>query len=113
MPMRNMWHLPSNQDLQVNSSRWFKLVLEAAPKHMIDYIILTSWRAWYARNEVTHSKPLSTIEGSKRFLTGYVKMLRNLKDASTDEIIKGKQPVLASTYLESCKPCPKEPPDKR
>jgi ribonuclease HI len=53
-----------------------------------------TWRAWYARNEVTHSKPLPTIEGSKRFLTAYVKLFHDVKNMSTDEIIKGKSAVV-------------------
>jgi ribonuclease HI len=78
---------------------------------MIDHILLITWRAWYVRNEVTHSKPLPTTESSKRFLISYVKILRNLKVSSTEDIIKGKQPMLESMYQSS--PCPKEPPDKR
>jgi hypothetical protein len=53
------------------------------------------------------------IDNSKRFLTGYVKILRNLKDSYAEEIIKGKKPMLESTIQEQCISRPKVPPDKR
>ena len=37
---------------------------ECAPQ-MINTTILVSWRVWYARNGITHDKPLPSVEGSK------------------------------------------------
>jgi hypothetical protein len=74
---------------------------EAAPKQMCDAILLVAWRAWYARNEATHSKPLPSIESSKRFLTGYMSILKNLKTSSTGDMIKGKQPVLTLVQFQT------------
>jgi hypothetical protein len=54
---------------------------------MIKYIHMTAWQAWYPRHKVTHAKPIHTIKGSMRYLSGYVKITRN---SSTKEIIKGK-----------------------
>jgi hypothetical protein len=76
------------------------MVLEKAPKHMLEYIILIAWRLWYGHNEVTHFKPLPALEGSKRFLIGYIKILRNLKDLTTEETVKGKQPIISSLIPE-------------
>lgn len=109
--MRSIWHLLADMDFQFTSTRWLKDLLEFVPKSMVDYIILTAWRAWYARNEVTHAKLLPTIEGSKRILSGYVKILRNLKEASSDEIIKRKQPVLISMASDPRMAQLKKPPD--
>ena len=57
---------------------------------MIDAFLLVAWRVWFAHNEVTHAKPLPSIEGSKRFLCSYLNIIKNIKDMSTDSILKGK-----------------------
>jgi ribonuclease HI len=64
------------------------------PNNMVDCLLLVAWRAWYARNEITHDKPLPSVEGSKRFLCSYAKTLRDIKELSTEQILKGKQPLL-------------------
>jgi ribonuclease HI len=62
---------------------------------MIDLTLLTAWRAWHNRNEITHDKPLPSVESSKRFLCSYLQILRN-SDVSTDVIFKGKQLVITA-----------------
>jgi hypothetical protein len=87
----------------------FLTVLVNAPANTSESFILMTWRAWYAPNEVTHSKPLPTIEGSKHFLTAYVKLFHDVKKISTDDIIKGKSAVVvdpsASHTVRLKKPC--------
>jgi hypothetical protein len=56
--------------------------------------MLLTWRVWHARNEATHDKPVPSIEGSVNFLCGYLKLMRNIWGSSTDQILRGKQPVL-------------------
>jgi hypothetical protein len=69
---------------------WLKSVIVSAELDMIEAILLTSWRAWYAHNEIIHAKPLPSIEGSKRFLVGYHKTFSQIRELSTEELIKGK-----------------------
>ena len=57
---------------------------------MIDAVMFVCWWNWSARNDVTHNKPLPAVEVSRRFLCSYVRTLRDLKDATIDEVIKGK-----------------------
>jgi hypothetical protein len=64
------------------------------PVQAFDNTLLVAWRAWHARNEITHDKPLPSVEGSKRFLCSYAKTLRDIKELSTEQILKGKQPLL-------------------
>jgi hypothetical protein len=90
MAMRKVWHLPQDVELQINSLTWFQSSIMSIPATMIENVLLIAWRAWYCRNEVTHAKPLSTVEGSKRFLVGYLNTLGNLKSMSTDQLLKGK-----------------------
>jgi hypothetical protein len=54
---------------------------------------MIAWRVWFARNEVTHEKELPSIEGSRRFLCSYMQSIENIKDATTEQIVKGKQIV--------------------
>jgi hypothetical protein len=88
--MRGIWHIPAASQLQFSSMKWMQSALNLILASMVDMFLLVAWRAWYARNEVTHAKPLPFTEGSKRFLVGYLNTLRNIKHLSTEEIIKGK-----------------------
>jgi hypothetical protein len=81
--MKTIWCLPADADLQGSPFNWFQALLSQIPDHMVDTTLLVAWRAWFARNEVTHDKPLPPIEGSKRFLVSYLKMIQNYKDSST------------------------------
>jgi hypothetical protein len=56
----------------------------------VDTTLLVAWRIWYARNEVTHEKPLPSVEGSKMFLCSYLKLIHNAKEVPTDVILKGQ-----------------------
>jgi ribonuclease HI len=78
------------------SRNWFQSVLCDLPDHLVDTTLLVDWRAWYARNEVTHDKPLPSLDGSKRFLLSYLKLIHNVKDTPTDTILKGKMPMVDS-----------------
>jgi hypothetical protein len=109
--MRTVWNLPSNSELDVAPHHWFKSVLVHAPAYMIDTILLITWRAWYARNEVTHDKSLPSVESSKSFLCSYLRLIHNIKDANPDSAIKGEQLMVQGGSL----PAPrqkKKGPDK-
>jgi hypothetical protein len=54
-------------------------------------VLMIAWRIWFARNEVSHDKELPLIVGSRRFLCSYMHSLENIKHATTEQIIKGKQ----------------------
>jgi hypothetical protein len=110
--MRECWHIPSKIDFQSSSIGWFRELILTLPKQMIDCTLLVAWRIWYARNEVTHDKPLPSTEGSKRFLISYISTLRDIKTTPTDQILKGKRSVVltgAHTSLDAGK---EKPPDK-
>jgi hypothetical protein len=96
---------------------WFQSVIGQLPPHMVDTTLLVAWRAWYARNEVTHDKPLPPIIGSHRFLSGYIKLIGDVKSIPTENLVKGKQPaslvgmapVPAQRVTPSLKPWTKPP----
>jgi hypothetical protein len=99
--MRLVWSLPSCSDFQKPSRHWFQSVLSDLPSHLVDTTLLVAWRIWYARNEVTHEKPLPSVEGSKMFLCSYLKLIHNAKEVPTDVILKGKMPMVDSMPLPS------------
>jgi hypothetical protein len=51
------------------------------------------WRIWHAHNEVTHQKPLPSVEGSRRFLLSYLESLTVLKQHPNADFEKGKMVV--------------------
>ena len=69
-------------------------LLMKIPNQMIDNTLLVAWRVWYARNEITHDKLLPSIVGSQRFLCSYINTLRDIRSLPTDQILKGKKPLL-------------------
>jgi hypothetical protein len=82
------------------------------PAHAIDNTLLVAWRAWHARNEITHDKPLPSVEASKRFLCSYASLLGNIQSTSTNEILKGKQSAVATNPRDVQVLKKKVPPDK-
>jgi ribonuclease HI len=64
---------------------------------MIETTMLVAWRAWYARNEVIHEKPIPPLEGSKRFLCNYLNLIQNIKTLTTEEMVKGEKPELQAS----------------
>jgi hypothetical protein len=65
---------------------------------------MIAWRVWFARNKVTHDKPLPSVEGSKRFICNYIQSLENIKCAPVEDIIKGKRPLGAAVPAAGPRP---------
>lgn len=51
------------------------------------------WRCWHVRSEMTHNKPASPVEASKRFLLSYIDSLVGIQNNPTTDTVKGKQVV--------------------
>jgi ribonuclease HI len=109
--MRALWSLPSEADLSVSPESWFRSVRTQIPDHMVDMMLLLTWRVWFGRNEATHDKPLPTTEASKRFLISYIRLIRDIKHTPTDTLLKGKQPAIEEGILMVTHQ-PKNLPDK-
>jgi ribonuclease HI len=56
-------------------------------------VLMILWRIWHVHNEVTHQKPLPSVEGSRRFLLSYLESLTVLKQHSNADFEKGKMVV--------------------
>lgn len=77
---------------------------------MIENTLLVAWRAWHARNEVTHDKALPSTESSGRFLCSYLNTLRNIKELPVDAILKGKSIQVAVSSANTVYNRVKKPP---
>jgi hypothetical protein len=66
---------------------------------MVDHTILVARRTWHERNEVTHDKPLPSMEGSKKFLCNYVMILGSIEQTPIDHTLKGKGPMLSTEVV--------------
>jgi hypothetical protein len=55
---------------------------------------MIAWRIWFARNEVTHEKELPSIEGSRRFICNYIRSLVDIRQATSEQVLKGKQSLV-------------------
>ena len=110
--MRDCWQLPAESDLHAPPRLWFRSVLLNVRPQMINNTLLVAWRVWYARNEITHNKPLPSVEGSKCFLCSYTKILSNIQNTSTDQVLKGKQLLVVPGIVAGSTRKKNEPPDK-
>jgi hypothetical protein len=52
--------------------------------------LMIIWRIWHIHNEITHDKPMPSLEGSKRFLMSYLDSLLVIKQAPAADPVKGK-----------------------
>ena len=46
--MRDVWLLPSDSNMFVNNSAWFRAMLISMPRQMLEGFLLVSWRIWFA-----------------------------------------------------------------
>jgi hypothetical protein len=60
---------------------------------------MIAWRIWFAQNEVTHDKLLSS-----GIICSYIQSLENINCAPIEDIIKGKRPLGAVMPLAGPKP---------
>jgi hypothetical protein len=55
--------------------------------------LMVLWRIWHIHNEITHAKPMSSVESSKRFLASYLDSLVMIKQDPNADMLKGKSVV--------------------
>jgi ribonuclease HI len=91
--MGRVWPVQSRCQAMSGCNNWLEEMILMSPMAVCAKILMIAWRAWYARNEVTHDKPLPSIEGSRRFLCSYLVSLENIRSLPTEDILKGKQPI--------------------
>lgn len=106
------WELPAVATVVHSGSEWLLHLLHGATLTQQARILMIMWIIWYAHNEVTHSKPLPSIEGSKRFLLSYMESLTLIKQHPPADIEKGKMVVDQNLGMEKKKCSFKEQREK-
>lgn len=83
-----------NISLDVEKSRfgneWLFDMLEQLPAHEHEMFLMTLWRNWHVRNEITHDKAAPPLEVSKRFVESYIATLFQIKESLLKDVEKGK-----------------------
>ena len=89
--MRMKWQLPAERDLKFSGPIWLLRIVDAQPVDKAACLLIF-WRAWFIRNELTHSLRKISIEGSISFLENYwEKLCRTRQQGIPDD--KGKAPI--------------------
>ncbi|KAE8800054.1 Alpha-amylase [Hordeum vulgare] len=98
--MRTVWRLPSQELLQDSGKEWLLNVLANCDDHMRDCTIMLIWRIWSLRSDLTHGKDDPPVTATSDFLQSYMNSLNLCGRFSTDDILKGKMPVVRDAIVE-------------
>ena len=91
--MASDWPMPKVEDIINTGPEWLFSLLEPLSETTRMVVLMTMWRAWYVRNEITHGKAPPPTEASRRFLHGYINSLLCLHQWPQGDMVKGKMIV--------------------
>jgi hypothetical protein len=91
--MKEVWDMPPDIKLKHIGREWLLHLLTAIPVNQRATTLMTLWRIWHDHNEITHDKPLPSIEGSRRFLVSYLNSLLLIKQYPDGVMEKGKMVI--------------------
>jgi hypothetical protein len=75
--MRKCWDLPGDDLVKRTGKEWLLVLLNQVCELQRMMILMVLWRAWHVHNEITHDKPATPVEASKRFLCSYLEHLHS------------------------------------
>jgi hypothetical protein len=88
--MRTVWILPPEDCIIHTGREWLLNLLSKLSETQRAMTLMIIRRIWHIHNEITHDKPMPSMEGSKRFLMSYLDLLLVIKQAPTADPIKVK-----------------------
>jgi ribonuclease HI len=91
--MREVWELPPDDLIKHTGKEWLLSLMHDIPLNKRAMTLMVLWRIWHGHNEITHDKPCPPIEGSRRFLIGYLNSLLINKQWPAAAVEKGKMIV--------------------
>ena len=91
--MAEQWRIPAATTFHRTGTEWLAQTLCDLPDTERMELMMTLWRCWYVRNEMTHHKQPPSVEASKRFLLSYVDSLVGTQNNPSANPAKGKQVV--------------------
>jgi ribonuclease HI len=98
--LKEEWELPCVDDIVYSGSEWLLLLLDSLSITQRGRILMLFWRIWFVHNEITHEKPMPTVEGSRRFLVSYLDSLILIKHNPLYDPLKGKETLLPDMNFE-------------
>ena len=93
--MARDWPIPKVEDVMHTGPEWLFSLLEPLSDTTRMIVLMTMWRVWYVRNEITHGKSPPPTEASRRFLQGYINSLLCIHQWPQGNMEKGKMVVQA------------------
>ena len=94
--MREVWALPSQEQLINTGHEWLFDLLATVSEDERVCILMILWRNWHNRNDTVHGKKEVPIEVSRLFLQSYVSSLIQINMKDGRDVIKGKAVVMES-----------------
>jgi ribonuclease HI len=91
--MRETWDIPADESLCNTGVEWLLHLIPDLSEMQRAKTFLLLWRIWYVHNEITHQKQAPPVEGSRRFLLGYLESLLLIKQHPEMDLAKGKMVV--------------------
>jgi hypothetical protein len=91
--MRSIWSLPRENEITNTGTEWLIHLLPRLTEMQRAMTLMALWRVWHIHNEITHAKPMSSVESSKRFLASYLDSLVMIKQDPNADMLKGKSVV--------------------
>ena len=99
--LRSVWNLPDHQLLRDTRREWLLNILMNCNDDMQDCTIMLIWRIWTLKSDMAHGKDVPSPTATADYLQSYMQSLHLARRYSTEDIIKGKMPMLED---ESAKP---------
>ena len=73
--MSKTWTMSALDNINNTGPDWLLHLLDQCTVDERLPVLMTMWRTWHVRNEITHHKPAPPTEASRRFLSSYIKTL--------------------------------------
>jgi hypothetical protein len=66
--IRNKWAVLEISQLQYTGPEWFLIALDNTPENARPTLLLSLWKIWSVRNDLTHGGTYFSIAGSLRII---------------------------------------------
>jgi hypothetical protein len=88
--MREVWQLPSEDELRKSGDEWVINILDNQTSNMRPKLLLLWWRAWHLHNDTMFGKGEASISNSVSFISNYLNTTTPIKNGWNEYDRKGK-----------------------
>ena len=72
-------YIPAESELQTSGHEWLLRLIDKSDAESAGRLVLILWRAWFVRNELTHTSRKLSIWNSVNFLSNYWESLVGIR----------------------------------